>query len=147
MTRQINQSGLAIEKKFEGGPFLQAYRCPAGVWTIGYGHTRDVVEGMTCTVAQAEAWLLEDNEDAQDNVSREVSVPLNDNQFSALVSFVFNLGAGALAHSTLLRLLNAGKYDEVPGQLAQWCHADGVTLEGLVRRRAAEAALWNTPST
>ncbi len=79
---------------------------------------------------------------AEDAVTDLVKVPLSDNQFSALVAFVFNIGVGHFAKSTLLRELNAGQYDSVPGQLALWNHINGVVNVGLTRRRAAEIALW-----
>ena len=146
MMREINDAGLAIIKKAEG-LFLTAYLCPSKIWTIGYGHTKGVQEGDTCTEDQALEWLADDLVEAEEDVAREVGVGLNDNQFSALVSFTFNVGGGDLATSTLLRDLNNGSYDAVPGQLALWIHDHtGAVDGGLVTRRAAEAALWKTPT-
>lgn len=147
MARQINEEGLELVKRFEG---LQkhAYRCPAGVWTIGYGHTRGVKPGMEITEEKAEELLQQDLSEAGEQVERLVHVPLTDNQYSALASFVFNVGAGSLAASTLLRRLNAGDFDSVPVELAKWVKATDpktgkkVTLAGLVKRRAAEGELW-----
>ncbi len=141
---RINDAGLALVQAFEGFR-AEAYRCPAGVWTIGYGHTVEVAEGDRITLEDAEVLLRSDLARSEAAVDRLVTVPLSDNQFSALVSFCFNLGEGNLASSTLLRKLNAGNYDAVPSQLARWVKGGGRTLPGLVRRRAAEAALWATP--
>lgn len=139
--RHINDAGLALVKRFEGLK-LKAYRCPAGVWTIGYGHTRGVKAGDVCTREQAEAWLRADLEEAERDVLRLVKSPLSDNQFSALVSWTFNLGGGSLARSALLRRLNLGYYDAVPGEMKRWNKAGGHVLPGLVLRRDAEAKLW-----
>lgn len=144
MARTINQAGLSIIKSDEN-LFLKAYYCPAGVLTIGWGHTAGVFPGMQITRDQAIAFLESDLASAEAAVARLVKVPLNDNQFSALVSFTFNEGAGNLEGSTLLKLLNRGFYDQVPTQLARWTRSKGVVLDGLVKRRAAEAALWNAP--
>lgn len=148
MARTINQAGLDLVKHFEGF-YAQTYLCPAGVLTIGYGHTgRDVVLGQCIDQREAEALLREDMEAACAAVQRLVTVELNDNQFAALASFCFNCGSGNLGVSTLLKKLNHEDYDAVPGELARWSKATdpatGVkrTLPGLVRRRAAEAELW-----
>lgn len=145
MTRKrINDAGLALIKEFEGFR-SRAYRDPIGVWTIGYGHTRGVRPGDVITQDRADAYLRDDVRIAEADVERGVEVQLVDNQFSALVSFVFNVGGDAFRKSTLLRLLNAGGYTAVPGQLARWTKAGGRELPGLVRRREAEARLWRTP--
>jgi lysozyme len=147
MGRTVNDAGVALVKEFEGFR-AQAYLCPAGVWTIGYGHTRGVTRGDCVTKARAEALLAQDMAEAGAAVEQLITVPLTDNQLAALTSFVFNLGARALAASILRKKLNAGKYDAVPAELARWTKAtDPHTgkkreLEGLRRRRAAEAALW-----
>jgi len=144
--RPINEAGLALIKDFEG-LHLTPYLCPSRIWTIGYGHTRTVRPGMVLTPGEAEQLLREDLQVAEEAVSRLVEVSLNDNQFSALVCFVFNVGEGNLERSTLLRLLNRGWYEQVPAQLSRWNKARGEALGGLARRRAAEARLWNTPVT
>lgn len=141
MTRRINDEGLALIKQWEGFR-PQAYLCPAKVWTIGYGSTVGVTEGMKITKAKAEKLLLKDLERFEAAIERLVTVPLNDNQFAALVSWAFNVGEGAVAKSTLLRKLNAGDYDAVPVELARWNKAGGKVLAGLANRRAAEAGLW-----
>lgn len=138
-------------KRWEGLR-LTAYPDPGSrdgqPFTIGYGHTSDAVmhvsEGMTISKAEAEAVLLHDAEQAAAIVDRFVLVPLNENQRAALVSFVFNVGGAAFTASTLLRKLNAGDYDAVPGELARWIYNDGKRLAGLVNRRASEAGLWSS---
>lgn len=144
--RRINEAGLALIKEFEGLR-LTSYRCPAGVWTVGYGSTGPhVVPGMTITEEEAETLLTDDLRRFEEGVEQLVEVPLNDNQFAALVSFAFNLGLGALSGSTLLRLLNEGDYASVPAQLARWNKAGGKVLAGLSRRREAEGELWSRPA-
>lgn len=152
--REASPHGIAFIQHAEGAPgtgapVLKAYQDSAGVWTIGWGHTRDVVAGMTCTEAEAAAWLDTDLDDAEHAVCEFVKVPLNDNQFDALVSFVFNIGTPEFMTSTLLRRLNGGEYDAVPEEMARW---NKVTVKGvkkvnagLVNRRAAESALFVTP--
>jgi lysozyme len=145
---------LKIVKDAEG-LYLRAYLCPAGVPTVGYGHTAGVKMGQVITQAQADAFLADDLADAAAAVDRLVKVPLNANQRGALASFVFNLGAGSLAGSTLLKLLNKGDYEGAARQFSAWVKATvvdpktktkaKVTLPGLVTRRAAEAALFLTP--
>lgn len=141
MTRQINEAGLSLVKSFEG-LFLNAYQDSVGVWTIGWGHTKGVHQGQTITQAQATQFLLDDMAEAEAAVERLVTVPLSGDQFAALVSFTFNLGAGALGGSTLLRKLNAGGYASVPTEMMRWDHAGGKTLAGLTRRRKAEGELF-----
>ncbi|MDB9529196.1 lysozyme [Oscillatoria sp. CS-180] len=143
---QINRDGLRIIKHFEGLE-LRAYQDSVGVWTIGYGHTSaagppTVYAGQTITEAEAEAILKKDLGIFENGVRDVVTVPLNSNQFSALVSFSFNVGVGALRTSTLLRLLNTGDYQGAADQLPRWVKAGGETLLGLVRRRDAERALF-----
>ena len=141
MTRMINIAGLALVREHEGLR-LEAYRDGAGVWTIGYGHTGGVKPGDAISTERAEQLLEADLMAAEGVVARLVNVSLTDNQFSALVSFVFNEGEGAFAQSTLLRKLNEGGYGLVPACLKSWIFAGGRVQPGLVTRRAAEAALW-----
>ncbi|QHM71296.1 lysozyme [Mixta intestinalis] len=138
---QIGKRGIALIKQFESCE-LMAYRCPAGILTIGYGHTYDVRAGDTCTPRQAELWLTEDCQVAELTIESNVTVPLNQNQFDALVSFVFNLGAGNFVKSTLLKKLNAGDYTGAAAEFDRWVNAGGRKLPGLVKRRAAEKALF-----
>ena len=145
-TSSINSDGLRVVKDFEGRE-LRAYQDSVGVWTIGYGHTAaagppDVYPGQTITVAEAEEILKRDLRKFERGVRDVVKVPLNSNQFSALVSFSFNVGVGALANSTLLRKLNARDYQGAANEFPRWVKAGGQTLPGLVRRRDAERALF-----
>lgn len=134
-----------VTRQFEGLR-LKAYLCPAGVPTIGYGHTSGVRLGMVCTQAQAVAWLEADLRAAQAAVRRHVRVKLTPGQEAALIDFVFNLGEAKFAKSTLLRLINAGKFSAVPAELRKWNkgRVNGVlrVLPGLAARREAEVRLW-----
>jgi lysozyme len=145
MVYNLSPRGLDLIKKHEGLR-LDAYRDIAGVWTIGYGHTKTAKPGMKITEPEAESLLRSDLADAERAVNQSVKVPLKQGQYDALVSFVFNLGGGALARSTLLRLLNAG--DALGGAMTipQWCKASVngqlVPVLGLLRRRAEELQLF-----
>ena len=145
---KTSEKGLQLIAGFEGLR-LAAYPDPGTggePWTIGYGHTDGVRPGDRCTEAQAMGWLQDDVRFAEAAVARNVTVALEQNQFDALVSFTFNLGAGAFAQSTLLRLLNRGDYAGAAGQFGRWVHVGAAVLHGLVRRRAAERALFETPA-
>ncbi len=133
--------GIALIKKFEGCE-LNAYQCSADVWTIGYGHTRGVNEGDTCTKDDAEKILIDDLVEFEGYVNDLVDTELTQNQFDALVAWTFNLGPTNLKSSTLLTRLNSGDLDDVPHQIKRWNKAGGKVLDGLVRRREAEALLW-----
>jgi lysozyme len=135
-------AGMNLLKEVEGLRY-RAYFDTGGVATIGYGHTKGVKPGMTCTAEQAEEWLEQDLLMAEASVGDLVKVPLTDNQFSALVSFTFNLGPTALANSTLLKLLNAGDYKAIPAQMVRWKYDNGRMILGLAHRRDLEAALWS----
>lgn len=128
--------------KQEEGCVLTAYQDTGGVWTIGYGHTGHVQPGEVWTLEQAKEQLVKDAKTAIDCVNGKVKVPLTQNQFNALVSFVFNIGTGAFTTSTLLRRLNDGKYGDVPAQLRRWVY-DGTGNPVLRNRREHEVALWN----
>ncbi|MDD4516472.1 lysozyme [Massilibacteroides sp.] len=134
-------AGIELIKRHESLQ-LQAYRCPAGVWTIGYGHTRGVRRGDTCTPAEAEAFLKDDLRDAEAVVNRECS-GLRQNQFDALVSFVFNVGSGAFVKSTLLKCVKANPDNlNIRYELSRWTKSKGMQLAGLLRRRREEADLY-----
>lgn len=158
---RTSSRGLDLIKRFEDEAGflagactrLTAYRCSAGVWTIGWGHTRGVESTTTCTPLQADAWLQEDVVDAESLIHRRVIVPLSQSQFDALVSFVFNMRNPhrnfTEGNCTLLRLLNAcSPPPVVAAQFSRWVNAlDPVTgkkspLPGLVRRREAERLLF-----
>ena len=138
---KTSAEGLSLIKKFEGCE-LYAYQCSAGVWTIGYGHTKDVEPGMQITKEDAEEMLVEELHEYESYINDFVTAPLSQNQFDALVSWVYNLGPANLKSSTMLKVLNAGEYDEVPAQMKRWNKAGGKVLEGLIRRREAEACLF-----
>ncbi len=157
--RAVNAAGIDLIKGYEQLA-LSAYVCPAGKLTIGWGHTDGVRAGQKISREMAEEFFMADLSKAGRAVENLVTVPLTDNQFAALTSFVFNLGPAPLAASTLLRLLNAGKYELVAerrgkdsdgcpiywGQLLRFVWASTKSgrkkLKGLIRRRVAEAALW-----
>jgi lysozyme len=140
----INAAGLNMIKSFEGFRSCK-YQDPAGYWTIGYGHLIEPGQHFTCiTEAQATQLLLSDVSSAEQCVRTYVHVPLNGNQFSALVDFTYNLGCGSLASSTLLVDINSHNFGAVCGQLERWVYAGGRFLPGLVRRRQAECQLFNS---
>jgi len=139
---RISPAGLALIKACEGFRG-RAYRDGSGVWTIAWGHTQGVRDGDRCDRAQGEAWLAQDLAWAEAAVRRQIAMPLSQRQFDALVSFVFNLGPGALANSTLRRKLNAGDYWGAAAEFPRWVHdATGAVAPGLVTRRARERALF-----
>ena len=141
MAMTYSQDGLNLTKSFESCR-LTAYLDSVGVPTIGWGHTSGVHMGMTCTQAQADQWLQEDVQSSVKAVNAMVKVPLTQQQFDALVDFTFNLGAGNLEHSTLLRLLNAGDYTGAANEFDKWDRAGGQVLPGLLRRRQAEKDMF-----
>lgn len=124
---------------------LSAYLCPANVWTIGWGHTKTARKGMIITIEEAEKLFCDDLNPCENAINKLVTVPINQNQFDALVSFVFNVGVGAFRNSTLLRLLNQGNYNAAALQFKRWNKANGVVLAGLSRRRKYEEDLFVTP--
>ena len=137
----ISIKGLGLIQEFEGCK-LDAYKCPAGIWTIGIGHTKDVKEGDKITEAQALDLLREDITWVENAINDHVKVKINQNQFDALSSFIFNVGAGAFSLSTLLKKLNAADYEGAANEFPRWNKASGKELPGLTRRRAAEKALF-----
>jgi lysozyme len=142
----MTEEGLALIRHFEGFR-AEAYRCPAGVWTIGYGHTAEagppaVKPGMRMSEAEARAVLARDVDAFASAVRAGLTREVSPRQFSALVSFAFNVGTGAFARSSVLKAVNEGRLDAVPGRLKLWVKARGRVLPGLVRRRAAEAAMF-----
>ena len=149
---RISEKGLAMIEKFEGC-LLKASNKLDGVWIIGYGQTgryygKRVRRGMTTTKAEAHAWLRDHSiKTYEDAVTQAVKVPLNQNQFDALVSFTYNVGVGALKQSTALRKLNAGDYAGAADALTMWTKCRRKVLAGLVRRRKEERTLFLTPVT
>jgi len=138
---QVSEEGISLIRHFEGCR-LDAYLCPAGVWTIGYGHTRNVKQGDVINQEAAEALLIEDLEEFEGYVTALCQRSLTQCQFDALVSWVFNLGPGNFKSSTLLRRLNAGDLGAVPDEIRRWNKAGGRVLDGLVKRREAEALMF-----
>ena len=121
---------------------LKAYRCSAGVWTLGYGHTEGVKEGDACTTEEAVSWLVEDIESRQKTLARYVNKPVTEGQFIALTSLVFNVGVSNLLKSKLLRKLNAGDFEGAAEELLDFDLANGKRIPGLTRRREAEYDLF-----
>ena len=141
---ETSNKGIELIQKFEGLR-LTAYKCPAGVWTIGYGHTKGVQPDMKINLAQATQFLKEDLKSSEKYVNQYVKVAINQNQFDALVSFTFNCGCGALKSSTLLKKLNKGDYLGAANEFLRWNKSNGKVLNGLVKRRKAEKELFLTP--
>lgn len=146
---KMTDKGLRLIMEFEGFR-ASAYRDAVGVWTVGYGHTAmagkpNVTAGLTITQAEADVILRRDVRMFADAVAKLVKVPLTDNQFTALVSFAFNVGPGNFAKSSVLAAVNRKDFDAVPRRLALWVKAGGRTLPGLIRRRAAEAQMFLEP--
>lgn len=141
---RVSLTGAWLIKSSEGVR-LEAYQDSAGVWTIGYGHTAYVKPGQVIAAAEAETLLAEDLKNFEVGVSRLVKVPLNQNQFDALVSFAFNLGLGALSSSNLLRLLNSGFYEKAAEEFGRWVYVGDQKLPGLVARREKEKQLFLKP--
>ena len=148
--RVISEEGKALIKKFEGCPqkdgVCHAYKDAVGIWTCGYGFIKDVDEHTTMTVEEAEARLDRELQEYEGYVNSLIEVPLEQHQFDSLVSFTYNLGSGSLSSSTLRKVLNEGKYNEVPAQIRRWnkgtVNGEKVVLPGLERRREAEALMW-----
>ena len=154
MARPVNAAGVTLLRTSEGcrlytyddatGRQVATGQRAIGRLTAGCGHTGpDVIAGMTITQALSDHWEQADLQQAGDDIERLISVRLTDNQFAALCVFRFNIGVSAFAGSTLRRLLNKGRYDAVPSQLARWTKAAGKVVPGLVARRAREAQLWS----
>jgi len=142
---QISKEGIDLVKKFEGCK-LEAYQCAAGVWTLGYGSTHGVKQGDTCSQEEAENMLIDELKEYGNYVKELVTVPLNQHQMDAMISWTFNLGPSNLKSSTLLMILNQAIYEEIPFQIKRWNKVNGVVNDGLIRRREAEALLFEGKS-
>ena len=138
----LGYKGKDLLKFFEGCE-LVAYQDSVGVWTIGYGHTKGVEPGMTITQEEAEQMLESELAEYEGYVEKYVTVPLTQNQFDALVVWVYNLGPTNFRKSTLLKELNSGDYTAASKEIKRWNKAGGKVLNGLVKRREAEADLFN----
>ena len=140
---KTSDKGIDLIKKHEGFR-AKAYMCPAGKWSIGYGHTLNVKSTDVISLDEAEYFLKKDVEFAENEVNRH-NLNINQNQFDALVSFVFNLGVGNFTRSTLLRKIKSNPNDPtIREEFEKWIYADGKVLNGLVRRRKEEADLYFT---
>lgn len=139
---KISEQGIELIKRHEGC-VLKAYRCPAGVMTIGYGHTGDVRPGMVISANKALEYLRRDLNIAEACVNAAIVTPLTQNQFDALCSLVYNVGCGAFLRSTLLKKIKVNPSDEAIGdEFKRWVCSSGKTLPGLIKRRAAESELY-----
>mgnify|MGYP003147742633 FL=1 len=138
---KISEDGLELIKKFEGCE-TTAYQDSVGVWTIGFGHTKGVEEGQTCSIEDAESMLAEEMDEYEGYINNMVKVELQQHEFDALVAWVYNLGPTNLGESTMLKVLNGGQFDRVPDEMNRWTRAGGEILEGLVRRRQAESLMF-----
>lgn len=140
---RISQKGIDLIKSFEGC-ILHTYKCPAGVYTIGYGSTGQFVKpGMTISLKQAESLLRVDLNRFEVAVNGLVQVPLTQAQYDALISLAFNIGVGAFTQSTLLRKLNTGDYEGAANEFLRWTRGGGKILGALVKRRKRERELFN----
>jgi lysozyme len=137
----IGTNGLALIKSFEGCK-LEAYEDVRGIWSIGYGHIAGVSQGSCITESEATIYLQQDVGWAERVIDLQVSIALTQNQFDALVSFVYNVGSGNFATSTLLRHLNDNAINEAANEFVKWDKADGQVVPGLLRRRQAERDLF-----
>jgi lysozyme len=139
---QLGPKGTKLIQSFEKLRY-QAYQDPRGIWTCGWGHTgADVAEFTTCDDARAAEWFAQDTQTAVNAVIRSLDIAVSQNQFDALASFTFNVGQGSEAHSTLLKLVNAGRFALAADQFNLWNHVNGRVSDGLTARRAAERALF-----
>lgn len=139
---EYSQNGLLLTEGFEALR-TESYQDIKGIWTIGFGHTLNVIPGMTCTEEQANTWLAEDVHSAESCINVNVRVELTQNEFDALVDFAFNCGNSAFKQSTMLQLLNQGDYAGAANEFDKWDHASGKVVAGLLRRRQAETDLFN----
>lgn len=139
--RTTSEKGLALIKEFEGCR-LTVYQDSVGVWTIGYGHTKTARKDMVITQCEADRLLAQDVREHERFIHQYICTPLEQHQFDALSSFVFNLGGGSLRDSTLRKMINAGDIKSAAPQFDRWNKAGGKVLAGLVRRRAAERRMF-----
>ena len=138
---QLSKTGIELLKHFEGCK-LKAYQDSVGVWTIGYGHTKGIYEGLEITQSEAEKMLQDELPEYEGYITDKVVPMLQQHEYDALVCWVYNLGPTNLSSSTMLKKLNAGEFKEVPFQMKRWDKAGGQPLLGLTRRRNAEALLF-----
>lgn len=136
-----SQAGRDLIKKYEGLR-LKAYKCPAGVWTVGYGHTRGVTSSTEISQSMADLFLLDDIRPLERYINK-LGINFRQGQFDAIVSFMFNLGEGNFNKSTLKKKILAGGNDEdIAAEFKKWNKAGGKVLDGLTKRREEEAEMW-----
>lgn len=140
---RLSKDGRSFIRNKEGLR-LKAYQCQANVWTIGFGHTKSAKPGQKIDIITAQKLFNEDVRVFEDAVNQLVTVPLNQNQYDSLVSFAFNIGVGAFKSSTLLEVLNQGKYDLAAKEFLRWIYASGRRNQGLINRRKAEKELFKS---
>lgn len=141
----ISNKGLNLIKHFESLQ-LKAYKCSANVWTIGYGHTKNVKEGDRISEDQANYFLMQDLYSVERAIIRHVKTEINQNQFDALCSLIFNIGITAFKDSTLLNKLNNNDFNGASNEFKRWNRVNGIVMRGLIRRRQAEQDLFNAIS-
>ena len=142
---EYSKTGLLLTEQFEGCR-LEVYQDVRGIWTIGYGHTFGVnANTPPCTMDQAAAWLAEDIQSAVGSVNRLVKTTLTQSEFDAVCDFIFNVGVGNFAGSTMLKLLNKGDYAGAASEFDRWDLSGGNVVAGLLRRREAEREEFNGP--
>ena len=138
---KTSPKGIALIKEFEGLR-LKAYKCPGGVWTIGYGHTDGVRPGMAISERQAEDFLKAELI-AFEKYLNDLRLAINQNQFDALISFIYNVGTGNFSSSTMLRKVKTNPLDNsIMDEFLRWVYSKGRVLPGLQRRRLAEMKLY-----
>lgn len=142
----VSAAGILLIAGFEGYSYLAQEPLPGDKLTVGFGHTESVVPGQTATLSQALGFLREDSKRASDTVKRYVHIELTQNQFDALTSLVFNIGAAAFVRSTLLRKLNEGDMEAVDREWLRWKYFKGAPVKGLENRRVAELAVFHGKS-
>lgn len=139
---QTSSTGVRLIKSFEGFS-SHPYKCPAGIWTIGYGHTLGVKEDSSFITERYASDILQDDlAKFESSVKRLIKIPIEQNEFDALVSFCFNLGGGSLQRSTLRQKLNRGDKEGAAKEFPKWCYAGGRKIKGLLRRRIAEQNMF-----
>ena len=138
----ISKNGIELIKEFEGLR-LESYKCPAGIWTIGYGHTgKNIIKGIKITKKEAEDYLYNDLKIHSEYIKKLVKVEINQNQTDALISLEYNIGYNTFKNSTLLKLLNQGKYLEASKEFDKWVYSNSKKLKGLISRRKKEKELF-----
>lgn len=141
---KLGEAGAKLIKSYEQVRYEAYMPTPNDVPTLGFGHTRGVAMGDTCTQEQADAWFLEDIAWAEDCVNRAVRVPIEQQEFDAMVSLCFNIGCRAFTGSTLMKVLNTGDFDAASEQFLVWDRQHGQVLNGLLARREAEKTLFDS---